>query len=272
MNARTDLQSAKPELGLTFTREGLKWPEPPVFASREEERAHRKIRLAACLRIFAMFGFDAGVAGHISYRDPVREDHFWVNPLGVHFSRIKVSDLVLVDHDGNIVEGKHPINAAGYAIHSRIHRARPDVHAAAHSHSRYGTTWASLGKPLPMISQEAAAFHDSHSVFQGYNGIAADVSEGELISNALGGNKMVICRNHGVFTVGGTVEEAVSWYIRAERVCEQVLLASVAGTPVEIEPEMAARTAKQVGSARAGWYGLQPLVDKVLAAQPDVLQ
>lgn len=260
------------EIQLTLTPEGLKWPAPPVFSSKQRERTHRKERLAVCLRIFSNLGFDSGIAGHISYRDPILEDHFWVNPLGVHFSRICVSDLVMVDHAGNIVEGRHPINAAGYAIHSRIHKARPDVHAAAHSHSRHCTAYASLGKLLPPITQEAVAFYGSHSFFDGYNGIAADVSEGDLIAAALGGNKMVICRNHGVFTVGQTVEEAVSWYIRSERSCEQALMAMCAGRPVEIEPEVAALAARQVGSSRAGWFGLQPLVEKVLAEQPDVLQ
>lgn len=261
-----------PGLGLTIAKEGLSWPEPPVFASREAERQHRKVRLAVGFRIFAMYGFDASIAGHISCRDPLLPDHFWVNPLGVHFSRIRASDLVLVDHAGRIVEGRHPINAAAYAIHSSIHRARPDVVAAAHSHSRFSTTFASLGKPIPPITQEACAFYKSHGVLQAYHGIAAEVSEGEQISQALGDGKMVICRNHGVFTVGQSVEEAVSWYIRAERACEQTLMAWAAGTPVEIDPETAAFTVRQVGSHRAGWYGLQPLVDKILAEQEDVAQ
>jgi ribulose-5-phosphate 4-epimerase/fuculose-1-phosphate aldolase len=263
---------AAPGLGLTFSPEGLKWPEPPVFTDKLEERQHLKIRLAVGYRIFSMYGFDMGIAGHISCRDPVLPDHFWVNPLGVHFSRIRASDLVLVDHAGNIVEGRHSINAAAYAIHAAIHLARPDVVAAAHSHSLHATTFASFGKLIPPVSQEACAFFESHALFDGYNGVAADASEGQLISGALGDGKAVICRNHGVFTVGHTVEEAVSWYLRAERVCEQVLLAWAAGQPIEIEPAMARVAARQVGSHRGGWYTLQPLVEKVLAEQPDVME
>jgi ribulose-5-phosphate 4-epimerase/fuculose-1-phosphate aldolase len=264
------LEKTVPELGLTLQKDGLKWPEPPQHANKEAERAYSKIRLAAAFRIFALYGFDASIAGHISFRDPILPDHFWVNPLGVHFSRVKVSDLVMVDHGGHIVEGRHPINAAAYAIHSRIHHARPDVIAAAHSHSRFCTTYASLGKKIPAISQEACAFYEDHALFEGYNGIAADVSEGDQIAKALGTGKAVICRNHGVFTVGTSIEEAVSWYIRMERVCEQVLLATAAGTPVEIPPVMAEFTRKQVGSPKAGWYGLQPLMDKILFEQPDI--
>ena len=257
------------EPGLTQDKDGLKWPEPPKHASKEAEQAYSKISLAAAFRIFAHFGFDSSIAGHISYRDPIRPDHFWVNPLGVHFSRIKVSDLVLVDHGGRIVEGHHPINAAAYAIHSRIHMARPDVVAAAHSHSRFCTTYASLGKKLPIVTQEACAFYNDHAVLNHYHGIAADVSEGDQIAQALGKNKAVICVNHGAFTVGHSIEEAVSWYIRMERACEQVLMATVAGEPVEIPPAVAELTRKQVGSPKAGWYGLQPWMDKVLAEEPE---
>lgn len=259
-----------PTLGLTIAKDGLAWPRPPEFDNPQQAREHGKIRLAACFRIFALYGFDWGIAGHISYRDPVLPDEFWVNPLGVHFSRIRASDLVRVDHEGRVTEGRHPINAAAYAIHASIHRARPDVVAAAHSHSRYGTAFASLGKRLPPITQEACAFYQDHGLFEGYNGIAADLSEGQMISDALGDGKAVICRNHGVFTVGHTVEEATAWFIRAERACEQTLLAWAAGQPVEIDHETALMTRRQIGSHRAGWYGLQPLIDKLLAEQPDL--
>src|SRR5437660_8693310 len=100
---------------------------PPTFDSVEEERLHRKQRLAAALRLFSRFGFDEGVAGHITARDPERPDHFWVNPFGVYFGHIRASDLILVNHQGQVVEGSHPVNRAAFAIHSQVHAARPDV-------------------------------------------------------------------------------------------------------------------------------------------------
>src|SRR5205807_10196443 len=130
-----------------------------AFASPEEERLHRKQRLAAAFRLFARWGFDEGVAGHITARDPERLDHFWVNPFGMHFSRIRVSDLILVDHDGNVVEGNRPVNRAAFAIHSQLHAARPDVVAAAHSHSLHGKAWSTLGRLLDPITQDACAFY-----------------------------------------------------------------------------------------------------------------
>lgn len=114
----------------------------PVQPTLEQERLYRKQRLAAGYRLFARAGFDMGGAGHITARDPELTDHFWVNPAGVHFSRIRVSDLMLVSHEGEIVQpparAKPRLNRAAFAIHSELHKARPDVVAAAHSHSLYG--------------------------------------------------------------------------------------------------------------------------------------
>ncbi len=76
---------------------------PPVFATAAEERLHRKRMLAAAFRLFSRFGFDEGVAGHITARDPEKLDHFWVNPFGMHFGQIRTSDLILVNHQGTII-------------------------------------------------------------------------------------------------------------------------------------------------------------------------
>src|SRR5581483_7314270 len=119
-------------------------------------------RLAAALRVFADRGFDEGAGGHITARDPIRTNHFWVNPFGVHFGHVKVSDLLLVDHDGTVVEGDGKVNPAGYAIHSQIHAAHPHVVAAAHTHSTYGRAWAALGRRLDPITQDACAFYERH--------------------------------------------------------------------------------------------------------------
>ena len=86
----------------------------------EEIRRDQLQRLTAGFRLFSYFGYDEGVAGHITLRDPEFSDHFWVNPLGVHFSQIKVSDLLLVNHDGEVVQGDRPVNIAAFAIHSRL--------------------------------------------------------------------------------------------------------------------------------------------------------
>src|ERR1700733_1713439 len=88
------------------------FPSPPTFDSVDEERIHRKQRLAAACRLFAHFGFDEGFAGHITARDPGRHDCFWVNPAGLHFAHVKASDLLWVDADGTVIEGDRPLNLA----------------------------------------------------------------------------------------------------------------------------------------------------------------
>src|ERR1700710_1560317 len=115
-------------------------PTPQTFSSVEDERYDRKVRLAAAFRMFSKAGLDEGVAGHVTARDPEHVDSYWVNPFGMHFSMIKQSDLVRVDHAGNVVEGNRAVNGAAVAIHCAVHAARPDVVAAAHAHGPYGKT------------------------------------------------------------------------------------------------------------------------------------
>jgi ribulose-5-phosphate 4-epimerase/fuculose-1-phosphate aldolase len=249
----------------------VRMPPTLTFDSPDEERLYRKQRLAAGFRLFSKFGFDEGVAGHITARDPERLDHFWVNPFGMHFGHIKVSDLILVNHLGEVVEGDSSVNIAAFVIHSQVHAARPDVVAAAHSHSIYGKSWSTLGKPLDPITQDVCAFFEDHAVFDDYTGVVVDIEEGKRIAYALGDNKAAILRNHGLMTVGHSVEEAVWWFITMERSCQAQLLASAAGQPVLIDPEMARLTRGQVGSHLAGWFSFQPLFDRIVREQPDLL-
>ena len=242
------------------------------FESPQEERLHRKQRLAASFRLFSKFGFDEGVAGHITARDPEHLDHFWVNPFGMHFGHIRVSDLLLVNDQGEVVEGNRPVNRPAFAIHSQIHAARPDVVAAAHAHSIYGKSWSSLGRLLDPITQDVCAFYEDHGLFDDYTGVVLELEEGRRIAQALGENKAAILRNHGLLTVGHSVEEAAWWFITMERSCHAQLLASAAGTPIVIEPEMARLTRSQVGSHMAGWFSFQPLYDRIVREQPDLLE
>jgi ribulose-5-phosphate 4-epimerase/fuculose-1-phosphate aldolase len=249
----------------------LEYRYPPAFASVEEERLHRKQRLAAGFRLFSKFGFEEGVAGHITARDPEWTDCFWVNPFAMSFSQISASDLILVDHQGEVLQGRHPVNRAAFAIHSQVHQARPDAVAAAHSHSVYGKSFSTLGRTLDPITQDVCAFYGDHALFDDYTGVVLDVEEGKRIAHALGGHKAVILRNHGLLTVGTSVDSAVWWFVTMERSCQAQLLAMAAGDPVLIGPEQAKLTAGQVGSEIAGWLSFQPLFDKIAREQPDLL-
>ncbi len=243
----------------------------PPHGSLDDERRRRKERLAAAFRLFALYGFDEGVAGHITARDPEREDHFWVNPFGMYFGHIRVSDLVLVNSAGDVVEGGRGVNRAAFAIHSQVHAARPDVVSAAHAHSLYGKTWSTLGRLLAPLSQDSCAFYEDHSLFDDYTGVVLDLEEGKRIGEALGSGKAVILRNHGLLTVGKSVDEAAYWFITMERTCKSQLMAEAAGRPIAIDPEMAKLTFTQVGSDTAGWFSFQPLYDRIVREQPDLL-
>jgi ribulose-5-phosphate 4-epimerase/fuculose-1-phosphate aldolase len=243
----------------------------PTFDDVAAERRHRQERLAAAFRLFGKFGFGEGVAGHITVRDPEFPDRFWLNPFGVDFRLIRVSDLVCVDHDGTIVHGDYAINQAAFAIHSQVHAARPDVIAAAHTHSVYGKSFSSLGRLLDPITQDACAFHGDHVLFDDYTGVVLDTSEGKRIAHALGEAKAAILRNHGLLTVGHSVDEAAWWFITMERTCQAQLLAMAAGEPVLIDPEHAALTQTQVGGHFAGWFSFQPLYEVIVREQPDLL-
>jgi ribulose-5-phosphate 4-epimerase/fuculose-1-phosphate aldolase len=245
---------------------------PPVFATFAEERRHRKERLAAAFRLFARYGFDEGVAGHITARDPEMPDCFWVNPFGVYFGHVRVSDLVLVNHLGEAIEGTRPVNTAAFAIHSRVHAARPDAVAAAHAHSMYGKTWSSLGRLLDPITQDACAFYEDHGLFDDYTGVVYETSEGDRIAKALGSAKAVILRNHGLLTVGQTVDEAAWWFITMERSCQAQLLAEAAGQPIKIDRQNALTTRAQVGDAYGGWFQFQPMWNKITREEPDLFE
>jgi ribulose-5-phosphate 4-epimerase/fuculose-1-phosphate aldolase len=250
----------------------LTYRVPPTFESVADERQHRKERLAAAFRLFSKFGFEEGVAGHITARDPEFTDSFWVNPFAMSFGQIRVSNLIRVDEHGEVVEGTWPVNAAAFAIHSQVHQARPDIVAAAHSHSTYGRALSTLGVELEPITQDVTAFYNDHAVFDDYTGVVLDVEEGKRIAHALGDNKAAILRNHGLLTVGTTVDAAAWWFITMERSCQVQLLAMAAGARVMIDAEQAQKTHDFVGSEFAGWLSFQPLYDKIVHEQPDLLE
>jgi ribulose-5-phosphate 4-epimerase/fuculose-1-phosphate aldolase len=187
--------------------------------------------MAAAFRHWSREGYVLGISGHISVRDPEHHDAFWTNPLGVHFGLLKASDMILVNFEGKVIGGNQtrPPNAAGFLIHAAVHKARPDVHAVCHAHTVYGKAWSVFGKPLEMLTQDACKFYNAHSVYNSYGGVVLAAEEGERIAAALGPtNKGVILRNHGLLSVGQTVDEAAFLFLSLEHACHGQLLAEAA--------------------------------------------
>ena len=254
-----------------MTTPTLRVPPAPSFASVADERRHRKQQLAGALRIFGRLGYDEGVAGHITVRDPGDPETFWVNPFGVSFGRISVRDLVLVDPTGEVIEGTRAVNQGAFVIHSAIHDLRPDVAAAAHAHSIHGRALAALGVPLRPVVQEACAFFEDQAVYRDYNGLALEEAEGRRMAAALGRSRAVVLKNHGVITVGGSVEEAAYWFVSFDRAAQVQLLAEAAGPPSYLDDEAARLAHTQFGSPQLARFSFQILWDDIVHAQPDLL-
>ncbi|WAL97388.1 class II aldolase/adducin family protein [Streptomyces sp. Je 1-369] len=251
--------------------ERLQFAMPPVHTSVADERRHRKERLAGALRIFGRLGYEDGVSGHITARDPEHTDCFWVNPFGMPFKHITVGDLVLANADGQVVEGRHHANQAAFTVHAQAHLARPDVVAVAHCHSLHGRALSTLGELLDPITQEACAFYETHALYDGYTGVVVDAEEGRRIATALGDHKAVILRNHGLLTVGDSVDAAAWWFISMERSCQVQLSARAAGRPVLIGHKQAVQTREQLGSDLVAWINYQSLWQDISRSEPDLL-
>lgn len=164
------------------------------------------------------------------------------------------------------------MNRAAFCIHSEVHRARPDVVAAAHAHSTYGKAFSSLGVRLAPLTQDACAFYEDHGLYADYQGVVNDTEEGRRIGRALGPHKAVILQNHGNLTVGQTVPEAAWWFITMERSCQAQLLAMAAGTPKHIDHDSAVVVREQIGTPLSGWFQLRPLWDEIVREEPDLFE
>ena len=252
---------------------GLIFPSVPKFTNVAAERRHLKERLVGACRAFALQGFDYGFAGHLTVRDPEHPSLYWTNPMAVHFSQVKVSNLILADHEGNVMEGRHAINRAGFVLHAAVHEAHPDIVAMCHAHTVYGTAFASLGKKLEPITQDAAVFFEDHVVIGDEAGqVAVEVKAGHKVANAFKGVKAAIHQNHGLLTVSRhSIEAAAFWFIGLERCCQQQLMVDATGiAPRLVTPERARYSREHVGSEYIGWLHFQPIWEQLVKTQPDM--
>lgn len=248
----------------------------PRFPSFHEQRQWQLKHMAAVFRHWAHEKYTFGISGHISYRDPEYTDAFWTNPLGVHFGLLRASDMVLLSLDGEVLHpashrGQNPetlaglkqhnssqraitrpANAAGFLIHAALHRRRPDVHAACHAHTPHGRAYSALARPLPMLTQDICKFYQRHAVYQSYGGVVLAAEEGELIADALGEKNVgLILRNHGLLTVGQTVDEAAWLFDVMEAGCRDQIMIDAA-TKDEEKPQEIAHEEAEYNCAMEG--------------------
>lgn len=240
---------------------------PHLVPSFDDPLAERKWVLehaAGAFRVFARMGYCEGEAGHISVRDPVDPQTFFINPLGVHFAMIMPSDLVHVGADGSILpDGNQvPINAAGYSIHLALLKARPDINAACHTHSIHGRSFSTFGRPLEMLNQDACIFYNNQAVYTNFGGVAIEGEEGLEIVEAAKGTRNVILQNHGLLTMGKTVDEAAYMFTLMENSCHAQLMAdAAAASGIEkkyISDDVAAYSAFVTNDSETMYGSFQP--------------
>ena len=254
-------------------QDGRIFPRIPEFHSHEAHRHYLKQRLVAACRAVALFNLDYGFAGHLTVRDPEHPHLYWTNPMCVHFSRVNLSNLILADHNGTVVEGSYAINRAGYVLHAAVHEEHPDIVAMCHAHTEYGTAFASLGRPLDPISQDACAFYEDHVVIKDEAGqVAVETQAGVSVAQHFKNVRAAIHQNHGLLTVSRhSIEAAAFWFIALERCCKQQLVIEAAGhKPTLVPHDRAIYSREHVGSEYIGWLHFQPIWEQLQATQPDM--
>ncbi|HSE12033.1 MAG TPA: class II aldolase/adducin family protein [Rudaea sp.] len=218
----------------------MTWREPEMEKLNvSTEESQLRIDLAACYRLVALYGWADLVFTHISARIPGPEHHFLINPYGLMFDEITASSLIKVDQACNkLSDSPHPVNPAGFIIHSCIHAAREDVGCVLHTHTRAGVAVsAQQGGVLP-ISQQST-FVLSSLAYHDYEGVAVREDEKPRLQADLGNATFLMLRNHGLLTVGKTVADAFLAMYAFQSTCEIQIAAQSGGGPlVRIDPRI----------------------------------
>lgn len=242
---------------------------PPTVDDPEDLRLLRKWEVALGYRIFATMRWGQLGDGHVTARDPVLTDHFWVLGYGIPFRDATVDNLTLVGPDGAGVDGPtaNGVNFAAHHIHWPILDARPEIVSAAHTHTAFGTPWSANVAPFRAISQESCSLVFDQSLYEGEDLEVISTEGGAAIARAMGTTKVCILRNHGLLTAGGSPGEAVGWFVTAERVAEVHVKAPDARP---ISDEAAKAVEASLGASDMGWRVFQWLA-RELVPDPSVV-
>jgi ribulose-5-phosphate 4-epimerase/fuculose-1-phosphate aldolase len=202
-------------------------------------------QLAACYRIFAMLGWTEMIYNHITVRLPASvsgdDKQFLINPFGLHYGEVTASNLVKVNLQGDVLDGsKHPINPAGYVLHSTIHGGVDGAHAVMHTHTTAGVAVASLQGGLSQSNFYSAQLHEMVA-YHDFEGITVHAEEGPRVLQSIGQRKAVILRNHGLLSWGKTLPEAFAILWTLQRACEIQMATLSMGTPIAVPAAVAAK-------------------------------
>ncbi len=239
---------------------------------REDEVKQARVDLAAAFRLAVTHGFHEGICNHFSLVVPGTTDRFLLNSYGNHFSQVTASNLVMVDTEGNIVEGEGEVEKTAFYIHSCIHRAQPNAKCVLHTHMPYATALTMIRDGgLDPASQNALRFYGKIAYDDEYNGLAIDNSEGERIAKAMGDKPIAFLGNHGIIVTGASVAEAFDDLYYLERACEVQVIAMSTGKPLRYIPhDLAYKTMKQMEGERSNAYRHFDALKQILnRTQPD---
>ena len=217
-----------------------------------------RCELAALYRLVAYYRMTDLIDTHITLRVPGPQRHFLINRYGVAFEKMRASDLVLIDLEGNVVDGQHGghVNAAGFVIHSAIHEARPDLHCIIHTHTAAGMAVAAQRDGLLPLTQHALKFY-GNLAYHTYEGIALSMHERERLVADMGPHKAMILRNHGLLAAGDSVAAAFHEIYFLERACQAQIQAMSAGVALNIPDEAVCRHT----AAQFGREGIEGIID-----------
>lgn len=206
-----------------------------------------RVEMAVLHRAAAAHGFHEGIDNHFSLALPGRDDLFLLNRFGPHWSEMRASDILVIDLDGNVVDGAGHWEVTAFMIHRAAHRSSPSARCALHTHMPYATALSMTAEGLDTRSSQNAMYFHGRIARVAYGGLAEDAGEGDRLGAAItDGAWVLMLDNHGVLVVGET--PAVAWQrlYFLERACEaQVLARSTGSDPVRVPEEVARHTAAQ---------------------------
>jgi len=197
--------------------------------------------LAAAYRLGERFGLNEGISNHFTLRVPGESERFLVIPHGLHWSEVRASRLLVVDGDGNVLEGEGEVERSALFIHSRILRARPHSVCVLHTHQIHATTICVLeGGRLLSISQNALRFHGRIANDDAYSGAADHAEEGERLAAVLGKRDILFHANHGVIVAGESMARGFDDLYFLERACQVQVLAQATSQNLRTIPDSVA--------------------------------
>jgi len=215
---------------------------------KEQEERQARIDLAAAFRWFARLNMHESVANHLSCALAADGSKFLINPRGRHFSRIRASELMLLDaRDPEVLDRPDAPDPTAWFIHGRIHARLAHARCIMHLHPRNATVIAALeDSSIPPIDQNTMRFYGRVAIDQGFCGMALAEAEGDRLAAILGNKPVLMMGNHGVMVVAPTVAQAFDEMYYLERACETLVACYATGRPLRIAPdEIGRRTAEQ---------------------------